>query len=184
MPIAPSHRLYRDLPRRQRVFFALGVAVLLLSSCEGAGTIAGGGIGSDYRVARQALETGNYTLALRGYESLLQRAGPAAGRLELEYAHGLLRANRFDDAIRVATGLVGHDQRAIRASALAVRGTARHEAARALLDRRARDATALELLRGAEADLAGFLQLAPELDAAGSMRARTTLIAADLAGAG
>jgi hypothetical protein len=156
-------------------------AVLLLGSCESSGTLPGGGVRSEYLVARQALETGNYALAARRYEALMAQVPPGtARRLELEYAHTLLRADRHDDAIRVAGGLVDAADGAIAASALAVRGTARHEAARARVDASDRGPETRALLIGARDDLAAFLRQHGALDAGGSMRARTELIAADL----
>jgi hypothetical protein len=165
-------------PIRLALFLA---AVFALGSCEAAGTLPGAGPRSDYLVARQALETGNYALAARRYEALIGRVAPGtARRVELEYAHALLRADRHDQAIAVATGLVGAGDGAIAGSALAVRGTARHEAARARIDRGDRGPEARALLEGARDDLAAFLGGHGGLDAGGSMRARSELIAADL----
>lgn len=161
------------------------VLLLALGACEAAGTLAGGGAQSDYLVARQALETGNYDRAIRGYARLTERADAAtAARLHLEYAHALLRANRFDQAIAVSDTLVRAHDGAIRASALAVRGTARHEAARQNLSAGRRDAATLDLLRGAQADLAAYLATGAAIDTTGSMQARAQLVAADLAAAG
>lgn len=165
--------------RTPAALLLVAIAAVLLS-CENAGSLAGGGARSDYLVARQALETGNYPLAIRRYEALIQQLGPAdIARLQLEYAHSLLRANRFDDAIQVAGALAARPSDSIQSAALAVRGTARHEAARALIERGQR-AEARALLEGARDDLARFLQQHGTLDAAGSMRARAELIAADL----
>jgi hypothetical protein len=145
--------------------------------------LAGGGARSDYLVARQALETGNYALAVRRYEGLIGRTAPGtARRLELEYAHGLLRADRHDDAIRVASALVGAADGSIRGSALAVRGTARHEAARLRIDRGDRGPETRALMNAAREDLVAFLAGHGALDTAGSMRARVELIAADSQG--
>ncbi len=167
-----------------RLLPLLSVA-FFLASCEAAGTLPGGGPRSDYSVARQALETGNYTLAIRRYENLIaSQEGRSAARLQLELAHALLRANRFDDAIVLASRLTGRQGDSIEASALAVRGTARHEAARALIERGDRGAQSRTLLEGARDDLAAFLRGHAALDAAGSMRARAQLIEADLAGLG
>lgn len=165
---------------------ALFLAVVggALLGCEAAGTLAGGGPRSDYLVARQALESGNYPLAIRRYEALMSRMGPGeSARLQLEYAHSLLRANRFDDAIQAAGPLAVRAPDSIQASALAVRGTARHEAGRLALERGER-AQARVLLEAARDDLAAFLQRSQTLDTAGSMRARSELIAADLRGLG
>lgn len=170
-----------------RLSFAATVAAcaVALSSCENAGSLAGGGARSDYLVARQALETGNYALAARRYESLMTHVQPGtARRLELEYAHTLLRADRHADAIRVAGGLVAASDDAVSGSALAVRGTARHEAARVRIDQGDRGPDTRALLLGAQADLAAFLRQHGALDASGSMRARTELISADLRAAG
>ncbi|KPQ07394.1 MAG: Tetratricopeptide repeat [Rhodobacteraceae bacterium HLUCCA12] len=161
---------------------ALLLAVLAgaLVGCENAGTLAGGGPRSDYLVARTALENGNYPLAIRRYETLIDRVGPgASARLQLEYAHSLLRASRYDDAIQATASLAERNPDSIQASALAVRGTARHEAAREFIERGESD-EARALLEAARADLDRFLDDNAALDAAGSMRARTELIAADL----
>lgn len=155
-----------------------------LLGCEAAGTLAGGGARSDYLVARQALESGNYPLAIRRYETLMSRMGPGEStRLQLEYAHSLLRANRYDDAIQAAGPLAARNPDSIQASALAVRGTARHEAGRQAIERGER-AQARVLLEAARTDLAAFLQSHASLDAAGSMRARAELITSDLGGLG
>jgi len=165
-----------------RISKALCLTVIAgaLLGCEAAGTLAGGGGRSDYLVARQALESGNYPLAIRRYETLMSSMGPGEStRLQLEYAHSLLRANRYDDAIQAAAPLAARNPDSIQASALAVRGTARHEAARLAMER-GEQAQARVLLEAARDDLAAFLQRNAALDAAGSMRARSELIAADL----
>jgi len=173
----------QNRPVRPLAAAALLAAAMVLGSCESAGTLPGGGPRSDYLVARQALESGNYATALRRYETMLASAAPGtARRLELEYAHALLRADRHDDAIRIAEGLVSAADGSIRGSALAVRGTARHEAARLRIDRGERDTATRTLLEGARDDLATFLRGHAALDASGAMRARSELIAADLRG--
>jgi hypothetical protein len=163
-----------------RALLALSAAVAL-ASCEASGTLPGAGSRSDYLVARQALETGNYPVAVRRYAAVIA-AVPAgsARRVELEYAHALLRADRHDEAIATAGALMGASDDAIAASARAVRGTARHEAARLRLDAGDRGPETRALLEGARADLATFLRQHAALDAGGAMRARTELIAADL----
>lgn len=170
------------MPTKRLVAHAvLAAAVLILSSCENAGSIAGGGSGSDYSVARQALETGNYNLAIRRYENLLTRVNPAtAARLQLEYAHSLLRANRFSEAIQATGVIVDRPDDSIRGLALAVRGTARHELARQLMAQGERDARTRQLLEGARDDLAYFLGQHNALDSGGSMRARSQLVLSDL----
>jgi tetratricopeptide (TPR) repeat protein len=162
----------------------MGLALALvggLAACEAAGTLAGGGTQSDYLVARQALETGNYDLAIRHYSRLMDGMdAQRAARLQLEYAHALLRGDRFQQAAQAADPLIASNEGSIRASALAVRGTARHEAARTRMAEGQTDAETRALLEGARDDLAAFLAQHAALDTSGSMRARTQLISADL----
>lgn len=173
------------LLQKFRAAIALGVAATITMSCEPAGTLGGSsGRTNDYLVARQALETGNYSLAIQRYERMLSFTGEAAGRIQLEYAHSLLRAGRFDDVIEVSDGLAAAHGGALRASALAIRGTARHQRARAMMAQGQRGAAPRALLQGARADLAEFLNSHPKLDAAGSMAARAQLVDVDLRDAG
>lgn len=165
----------------RQIAFALAGAAFVLASCEAAGTLAGGGPQSDYLVARQALETGNYDLAIRNYAGLMQsHNATSAARLQLEYAHALLRGDRLDEAVAAADVLVNSQDGSIRASALAVRGTARHEAARQQMDGGRAGPQTRALLDAAAADLATFLRQNAALDTGGSMRARAELIASDL----
>lgn len=162
---------------RAAVFTAMA---FFLMSCEPAGTIVAGGRADDYAVARQALETGNYPLAITRYERLLDRTGDAAGRLKLEYAHSLLRAGRYEEAIEVSTALIDTHGGSLQGSALAVRGTAQHQIARAKLDAGETDPALRGRLLAAQADLKSFIKDHSKLDAAGAMKARIEMIAADL----
>ena len=166
---------------------ALGPALLsgvFLIGCEAAGTLAGGGSSSDYLVARQALETGNYDLAITRYGQLMQSLDAvSAMRLQLEYAHALLRGNRFDQAIAATDALISASDGSIRASALAVRGTARHEAARLRQADGGEGAEIRNLLIGARDDIGQYLAQNGAQDQTGSMRQRLTLIQRDLNGA-
>ena len=156
--------------------------VMALASCENAGTLAGGGAESDYLVARQALESGNYDIAIRTYGRLMGRVdASAASRLQLDYAHALLRGNRFDEAVAATDPLIARQEGAIRLSAMAVRGTARHEEARRQIDAGRGTPATRALLMAAQSDLTATLQAPEPLDATGAMRARLDLIAADLA---
>lgn len=167
---------------------ALGPALLssvFLIGCEAVGTMAGGGAQSDYLVARQALETGNYDLAITRYGSLMQAMdATTATRLQLEYAHALLRGNRFEQAIAASDPLISASDGSIRASALAVRGTARHEAARLLQAEGGGNTSDIQrLLAGARDDIGQYLAQSGGQDQTGSMRQRLTLITRDLNGA-
>lgn len=164
--------------------WGLPAAFLLLLACENTAGQASGGFQREYLVARQALETGNYDLAIRRYGAMLPSAGPLTPRLRLEYAHSLLRGNRFDDAAREADALVDSHSGDARGSALAVRATARHEAARALIATGQNDERVRALLRQARADFELFLAQHENLDNVGAMRSRAALVASDLAGVG
>ncbi|MEL6434873.1 MAG: hypothetical protein AAFQ28_13835 [Pseudomonadota bacterium] len=162
---------------RAAVFSAMAFFVM---SCEPAGTIVEGGRADDYAVARQALETGNYPLAIVRYERLLDQAGDAAGRLNLEYAHSLLRAGRYEDAITVSSALIETQGGSLKGSALAVRGTAQHQIVRGRLDAGETEPGLRSRLLAAQADLKSFIKNHSNLDAAGAMKARLEMIAADL----
>ncbi|MCC5963468.1 MAG: hypothetical protein JJU09_10105 [Rhodobacteraceae bacterium] len=165
--------------------FPMLCVAMLLASCEPAGTLGGSsGSANDYLVARQALETGNYALAIRRYERLIDQAGTSAGRLQLEYAHSLLRAGQFERAIASSSELLQTSDGSVAANARAVRGTARHEAARSLIAQGQSGAEARSLLEGARSDLGAFVESHPQLDAAGAMAARLQMIASDLRGLG
>lgn len=165
---------------RMPVLLWLGGMLAFLAACEQSGSLSTPGFQSNYLVARQALETGNYALAIRRYEGLLRDAGPAEQRLRLEYAHSLLRANRFEDAVREADLIVANAIGPERAAALAVRGTARHEAARLLLSQGQRDADTIALLYRAAEDLRTFTEAHADLDAAGMMAERSRMATAEL----
>ncbi|WP_397543456.1 hypothetical protein [Roseovarius salis] len=172
--------------QRRQAYSATGVfaMAMVLMSCEPAGTLLGGGRADDYRVARQALETGDYSLAITRYERLLQQAGPSAGRLQLEYAHSLLRAGEYGEAISVSSELAENHSGSVRASALAVRGTARHQLARGMIASGGSGEEVRRLLETAQADLSRFLETHPKLDAAGAMAKRSQLISEDLRATG
>lgn len=157
------------------------VLTLGVMACEPAGTLSGSsGRSNDYLVARQALETGNYTLAARRYERLLTVTGDAAGRIQLEYAHSLLRGGRLADAITVSDKVIASNTGSLKANALAVRGTARHQQAREMIGQRQSGPELRSLLTRARADLDLFVTSYPKLDAAGAMAARVQMIEVDL----
>lgn len=161
------------------------LSLLALAACEAAGTLPGGGSQSDYLVARQALETGSYDVAIRRYARLIDGMdASSAARLQLEYAHALLRGGRYDDAVDVSDALVNAHSGSIRVSALGVRGTARHEAARDRLAQGQRDAVTRALLVAAQADIAAFIASGEGHDTTGAMQSRAALIAADIASTG
>lgn len=174
MPITP-------LPHARRALRLAAVAVLV-AACSGVGGAEdGAAFRDDYNAARQALEAGNYARAARGYEALLDAGSPVDDRVRLEYAHTLLRADRFADAATAAGALLDSDSTAVRASARAVRGTARHEAAATRRADGADTAELIALLEAAQSDIRAFLADHADLDAGAAMQARATSIGAELA---
>lgn len=168
------------LQQLQRGVGILGTLCLLVACTPGQDRTEAG-FRQDYAAARTALESGDYDRAARLYQGLLPAAGPLDARLRIEYAHALLRANRFDEAAAEATAVANGQTGAARASALAVLGTAAHESA---LKRMAADdygpATQGSLILARQAldeMLAGY----PNLDPEGSMAQRRQQIVQALA---
>lgn len=174
MPILP--------PPRARRALRLSALCVLLAGCSGVGTSGDdSAFRADYTAARQALEAGDYPRATRGYEAILDAGSPVDDRVRLEYAHTLLRADRFADAATAAGDLLQSDSDSVRASARSVRGTARHEAAGVRRADGADTAELIPLLEAAQADIRRFLSDHPDLDTAGAMQSRATSIETELA---
>ena len=78
------------------------LAVLLLSGC--APVLISQETRLVYKDARDALEAGDYSAAVRRYEEILSEAGhgPIGISVGLEYAHALLRAHKPERALAVA----------------------------------------------------------------------------------
>ena len=156
-------------------FAKLGLAagaLLLLGSC---GDSIGGGFQSQYAVARNALEVGDYARAKRGYQKLLAEAGPLAPRLQLEYAHTELRAGNYAEAAQLAGSLAQSQSGEARAAALAVQGTAQHELGMTLLSQNDFAGGKQQLVQ-AQAALAEVLKSNPDLDPLGAMAGRRASI--------
>ena len=158
---------------------ASALAFLFLVSCaEGPGGDSGNSAGfrADYLASRGALESGDYALAARRYARLMERAGPLRPRIRLEYAHALLRGDRFAEAADEAGTLAAAQTGPGRAAALAVEGTALHEMAL-----RTPGPDGAGLLRRAGAALSEVVERHPELDPIGTLAARHARIEAALA---
>lgn len=159
----------------------LGV-LAVLSACAGA---PGGGAGTfrqEYAAAREALEGGDHARAATLYGRMLERdLGPLEPRLRLEYAHALLRADRFEAAAAQGVALANSQSGAARAAALAVVGAAQHERARRRMAAGDFGAETEALLRSAQAALSEMLSSHPDLDPQGGMAARRAEIGRDLA---
>lgn len=151
-------------------------AGLLLGSC---GDTIGGGFQSQYAVARNALEVGDYARAKRGYQKLLSQAGPLAPRLQLEYAHAELRSGNYAEAASIAGDLAARQQGDARGAALAVQGTAQHEQGLVLLSQGQVEPGKAQL-KAAQAALGEVVKSHADLDPLGSMAGRRASIAARL----
>ena len=154
---------------QKRLYTALAVstgAFMLLAGCDDGGyspVSRAGNFKADYFKARNALESGSYSKALRRYGELIQRAGPATGRVRLEYAHALLRANRFGDASLAARQSAAEQTGMAKASALSVQATADHEIARAAMTKGRYDREVYNRLVAAETAFDQAFKLHPEL---------------------
>jgi len=157
---------------------ALALAIALLAGCgatlggSNPDAVTRGAFKADYLSARGSLERGRFEQATRGYEALLDRGGPATPRIRLEYAHALLRADRFEAASRTAQKAASEHEGLARASALSVQATADHEIARAALSRGQADAETQARLVSARDAFDAILKEHPELDPMGGLAAR------------
>lgn len=147
-----------------------GLVLVVLGSC-GETLSSQNSFESQYAVARNALERGQYDKARRSYQKLLGNAGPFRPRLQLEYAHTELRAGNYAEAARLAHLVAQGQNGPARGAALAVQGTAQHELGLQLLAG-GETAAGRESLRAASAALGEVLSKTPELDPLGSMAAR------------
>lgn len=153
-----------------------GLSALALFGCsDGAGS--GDSFQKQYTVSRNALETGKFDQAARGYARLMENSGRYQPRVQLEYAHALLRADRYDEAAAQARSLASGQSGTMRSAALAVQGTAEHE-----LGMADTGAAGLGYLRSARAALDEALKNDPDLDRLGTLKARKDRLDRQLSG--
>lgn len=153
-------------------------AFLPLAACDVAPGNASG-FRKDYGVARAALEGGNYGQANRQYARLISSAGPFLPRIQLEYAHSLLRAGEYAQAAQMAEAMAAGSEGAARAAATAVAATARHEMGlQALAEGKV--PTGKMHLQSAQTSMASVLKSHPELDPLGALAGRQASIAVRL----
>ncbi len=155
-------------------FILMGAIATLLASCqtEVGGGAAGAGFKTKYFAARGALEQGHYDKAARGYKSLIAISGPFEPRIRLEYAHSLLRAQKFEEAAHHARSLAAGQSGVARAAALAVQATAEHELALAEISRGGSDGRQIALLKSAKSAMDEVLKSHPDLDPLGGLAQR------------
>ncbi|MGP6086818.1 hypothetical protein [Antarctobacter jejuensis] len=164
----------------KRVIAAL-VALTLVLPLAACSTASGNATGfrKNYAVARTALEGGEYAKATREYKGLMESAGPFLPRIQLEYAHSLLRAGDYAGAARIAEGMAPSEPGAGGAAALAVAATARHELGKAALAQGDKAGGKAHLTRAAAA-MGEVLEGHPDLDPLGALAGRKASIEARL----
>ncbi|SDE37300.1 hypothetical protein [Ruegeria marina] len=153
-----------------------GALWLVLSSCD-EGAVGPDGFQREYTTSRNALETGKFDKASRGYARLLQNSGRYEPWVRLEYSHALLRANEFQAAAEQARTLAASQTGPARSAALVVQGTAEHE-----LGMTKPGAEGDAYLRSARAALTEALNETPELDRYGALTARKARLDQQLGG--
>ncbi len=158
----------------------LGAVVLLQAACQDFQPSKRSSFKGKYQVSRQALEEGRYARAIRGYQDLLQQAGPFAPRVRLEYAHALLRDNRYLEAAREARIVAETQKGDARLAALAVQGTAEHEMARAAMAAGQRGPAVRARLKSAQKALKAVLKKRKVFDPLGSLARRHKIISSEL----
>ncbi|SMX40786.1 hypothetical protein [Maliponia aquimaris] len=132
-----------------------------------------------YFQARGALEGGQYAQASKEYRGLMASAGPFLPRIQLEYAHSLLRAGDHAGAAQVAEAMAQTESGAGAAAALAVAATARHELGLAALAQGDTAGGKAQLERAQDA-MAQVLDSHPEMDPLGALAGRKASIAVRL----
>lgn len=161
-------------PKRVTLAFVMLSLTLPLAACDTApGT--SNSFRKSYFSARGALEDGRYPQANRQYKQLMTSAGPFLPRIQLEYAHSLLREGDYDSAARVAEQMAQSQSGAASASALAVAATARHELGLAALAQGQTEAGRAHLEK-ARATMSTVLADHPDLDPLGSLAGRRASI--------
>ncbi len=170
----------RAMPKKTINLHMLALLGLILIACETSGVSLNMGLNSGFKgkylSARNALENGSYPKAVRSYQSLLKSSGPLEARVRLEYAHSLLRADRFSEAFEQAKILADSQTGVARSTALSVQATAEHELALTALANGMRDGTVKDRLKSAKSALDEMLKNHKELDTLGAMAARRSAI--------
>ncbi|MGJ8615515.1 MAG: tetratricopeptide repeat protein [Sulfitobacter sp.] len=163
---------------RVRAVF-VGLSTVLLMSCTETAGIGQRGFESQYNTARAALEKGDYAKAGKMYARMLPESGPLNDRIQLEYAHTMLRSGQYDKAVQIANGLANNGNADARAAALSVKGTADHEIGMKLLQG-GDQANGAARLKAAQQALEEVLKAHPDFDPVGSLAGRQASIAVQL----
>lgn len=164
-----------------QTYVKVGIAcalAALLGSCD-MPQVGSTGFQSQYVVARNALEGGDYARSGRVYAKLVPEAGPLTPRIKIEYAHSHLRAGNYAAAVAEAAPVARSASGDTRSAALAVQGTAQHELALAALAAGDTDA-AKRYLSEAKAALSEVLKNHPKLDPLAALAGRAAQIEVQL----
>jgi len=155
------------------------VLAVVLSGCDDGSGAGSNSFRNDYTAARGALESGNYDKANRIYTRMLQDAGPLTPRIQLEYAHSLLRSGAYGEAIQQAQALSQSQSGTARSAALSVLGAAHHEMGLTALT--SQDAAnGRQHLVAAQTAITEVLRADPELDPLGALAGRQASIKVQL----
>jgi outer membrane protein assembly factor BamD (BamD/ComL family) len=157
----------------------VGLSTVLLVSCTETSSTSQKGFQSQYFAARTALEKGNYETASKMYARMLPQSGPLNDRIQLEYAHVMLRSGNFHKASQIAGELARGGQGDERAAALSVKGTADHEIGLKLF-RDGDQANGVAQLKSAQQSFQEVLDTHPDFDPLGSLAGRNASITSRL----
>ena len=172
--------MVQNLSQSGRCALALTVMLaVVLSGCEDGSGADSNSFRKDYTNARQALESGQYDKANRIYVRILSEAGPLQPRIQLEYAHSLLRSGAYGAATQQAQALSQSQSGTARSAALSVLGTAHHELGLTALTNQDA-ASGRQHLMAAQNALGEVLRSDPELDPLGALAGRQASIKVQL----
>ena len=157
----------------------VGLCAVALASCDDGDGGASNSFRKDYTKARSALEGGQYDKANRIYARMLTDAGPLQPRIQLEYAHSLLRSGAYDLAQQQAQALSQSQIGTARSAALSVLGVAHHEMGLMALTT-PDTVTARQHLSAAQNALSEVLKSDPDLDPLGALAGRQASIKVQL----
>lgn len=173
-------------PQGQRLWRGGGGAVALslmlalaVGGCEDGSGAGSNSFRNDYTNARAALEKGQYDKANRIYARMLPEAGPLQPRIQLEYAHSLLRSGAYGAAIQQAQSVSQSQSGTARSAALSVLGAAHHELGLVALTNQDA-ASGRQHLVAAQNAIAEVLSSDPELDPLGALAGRQASIKVQL----
>lgn len=157
----------------------IGLSTVLLMGCTETAGVGPRGFAAQYNTARTALEQGKYATAGRLYARMLPKSGPFKDRIQIEYAHTMLRSGQYEKASQLAGGVARNGDGPVRAAALSVKGTADHEVALKLLHN-GDLANGAARLQVAQKSLDEVLKSHPDFDPLGSLAGRQASIAVRL----